>query len=175
MNVTDPALNAANPALQASIAAEPSDVDKSEGGVVNWIKNAVSALTPEPLSESTRFKLILASATAFVSVASSLCAGAVVSAFTYGMASENLAAAVAGFALTPFAGVIALGNVATCVMQASSGDVPGAVLTGAKLIAMFALTAHPVPFAIIVAADAAYRVYSAVSDPAYSEAFGDTE
>jgi len=53
-------------------------------------------------------------------------------------------------------GFVILTKFATKVQQ---GDVPGALLSGARLVAMVALTGHPVPLGIIIAADLAYSLH----------------
>lgn len=50
-------------------------------------------------------------------------------------------------------------NITTFITRVRDGDVPGALLTGTKLIATVALTGHPVALGIVIAADLTYTMY----------------
>ncbi|MVW70764.1 MULTISPECIES: hypothetical protein [unclassified Bordetella] len=72
----------------------------------------------------------------------------------------NVAAGV-GLGLAEFSGVVGVAvSLVTFAKQVRAGDVPGAILTGAKLAATVALTGHPVALAIVLGANAAYALIS---------------
>jgi hypothetical protein len=73
----------------------------------------------------------------------------------------NVAAGV-GLGLAEFSGVASVAvTLVTFAKQVHAGDVPGAVLSGAKLVATVALAGHPVALGIVLGANAAYALYSA--------------
>ncbi|MVW70761.1 hypothetical protein [Bordetella sp. 15P40C-2] len=69
-------------------------------------------------------------------------------------------AAGVGLGLAEFSGVAGLlVTGVTFAKYVRDGDVPGALLTGAKLVALVALTGHPVALGIVVGANAVYSMY----------------
>lgn len=73
----------------------------------------------------------------------------------------NVAAGV-GLGLAELSGVASVAvTLVTFAKQVQAGDVPGAVLSGAKLVTTVALAGHPVALGIVLGANAAYAVYSA--------------
>lgn len=185
-------------ALQEPTGPESSEAKKRGYGDISWTKVAVAALSIAPVAYAHFETLMSVSNVARDPIFSTVSLVATVNAFRSCMENgfcslnalmgvacglsaasgfDRIATAAIGVGVgigrygTLTGGFVMLVKFATKVQQ---GDVPGALLSGARLVAMVALTGHPVALGIIIAADLAYGLHCNLRQPA-SQAEADDE
>ncbi|CAM4250586.1 hypothetical protein BOTU111921_19205 [Bordetella tumbae] len=171
------------PAVLAPLATGASSADSWTDTGIDWIQRIVAVLTVEPVAHLSRDTLLAIGRVVPDSVFATLGLVATVTAFSnclengfaskdalIGLLSGVSAASAVDRLVTMAVGVgagighygVVTGWALTSIKLVTltqQGDVPGALLAGAKLAATIALTGHPVVLGVVIAADVAYTLY----------------
>jgi hypothetical protein len=183
----------------SALAPDVSGVRDALKATAPWIATIAAAVTVEAVVQLSHDALLCVAGVALDSGFAALGTVAMVSAFRHCMDEKNsfysleglsiltnglsalssldsvlTVAAGVGLGIAEFSGVVgAMVTVVTFATRVRDGDVPGAILSGAKLLAMVALTGHPVALGIVLGANGAYSLYCAYK--AYSASQTGTE
>lgn len=171
----------------SALAPDVSGVRDALKATAPWIATIAAAVTVEAVVQLSHDALLCVAGVAMDSGFAALGTVAMVSAFLHCMDKKNSfyslegvsiltsglstlasldsvlsVAAGVGLGIAEFSGVAgAMVTVVTFATRVRDGDVPGAILSGAKLLALVALTGHPVALGIVLGANGAYSLYCA--------------